>query len=107
MRKVGKVGRETHVGGFMRGYKGKPAVKAILAATNHLLAGDPVPDARLTSPMYVDRPQPFLEVRREFSGIFVFEKDGIRSGLEVYGLAGDAPNPSPTPSNCGRSLIRA
>ena len=31
------------------------------------------------------------------SGIFVFEKDGILSGLEVYGLAGDAPKVLPEP----------
>ena len=31
------------------------------------------------------------------SGIFVFEKDGILSGLEVYGLAGDAPKSLPEP----------
>jgi hypothetical protein len=31
------------------------------------------------------------------SGIFVFEKDGILSGLEVYGLAGDAPKSLPNP----------
>jgi hypothetical protein len=31
------------------------------------------------------------------SGIFVFEKDGILSGLEVYGLAGDAPKRLPQP----------
>jgi hypothetical protein len=30
-----------------------------------------------------------------FSGIFLFEKDGILSGLEVYGLAGDAPKALP------------
>jgi hypothetical protein len=31
------------------------------------------------------------------SGIFVYEKDGILSGLEVYGLAGDAPKSLPEP----------
>ena len=31
------------------------------------------------------------------SGIFVYEKDGILSGLEVYGLAGDAPKLLPEP----------
>jgi hypothetical protein len=31
------------------------------------------------------------------SGIFVYEKDGILSGLEVYGLAGDAPKALPDP----------
>ena len=31
------------------------------------------------------------------SGIFVYEKDGILSGLEVYGLAGDAPKSLPQP----------
>lgn len=31
------------------------------------------------------------------SGIFVFESGGILSGLEVYGLAGDAPRTLPAP----------
>ena len=31
------------------------------------------------------------------SGIFVYEKDGILSGLEVYGLAGGAPKSLPQP----------
>ncbi len=31
------------------------------------------------------------------SGIFVYEKDGILSGLEVYGSAGDAPKSLPRP----------
>jgi hypothetical protein len=31
------------------------------------------------------------------SGIFVYEKDGILSGLEVYGLIGDAPKSLPEP----------
>jgi hypothetical protein len=31
------------------------------------------------------------------SGIFVYEKDGILSGLEVYGMAGDAPKSLPQP----------
>lgn len=31
------------------------------------------------------------------SGIFVYEKDGILSGLEVYGLASDAPKSLPQP----------
>jgi hypothetical protein len=33
------------------------------------------------------------------SGIFVFEKDGVLSGLEVYGLAGDAPKLLPEPES--------
>jgi len=33
----------------------------------------------------------------KLSGIFVYEKDGILSGLEVYGLAGDAPKSLPEP----------
>lgn len=33
----------------------------------------------------------------DLSGIFVFESDGILSGLEVYGLAGDAPKALPQP----------
>ena len=31
------------------------------------------------------------------SSILVYEKDGILSGLEVYGLAGDAPKSLPQP----------
>ena len=33
----------------------------------------------------------------KLSGIFLFEKDEILSGLEVYGLAGDAPKSLPEP----------
>lgn len=33
------------------------------------------------------------------SGIFVYEKDGILSGLEVYGLAGEAPRSLPQPED--------
>lgn len=33
----------------------------------------------------------------QLSGIFVFESGGILSGLEVYGLAGDAPKFLPQP----------
>jgi hypothetical protein len=29
---------------------------------------------------------------KTLSGVFVFEKNGILSGLEVYGLVGDAPS---------------
>jgi hypothetical protein len=35
----------------------------------------------------------------ELSGIFVFEQAGILSGLEVYGLAGDAPKTLPNPDS--------
>jgi hypothetical protein len=31
------------------------------------------------------------------SGIFVYEKNGILSGMEVYGLTGDAPKSIPEP----------
>ncbi len=31
----------------------------------------------------------------DLSGIFVFEKSGVLAGLEVYGLAGDAPKNLP------------
>jgi len=34
---------------------------------------------------------------QSLSGIFVYEKDGILSGLEVYGLASDAPRSLPEP----------
>ncbi len=33
------------------------------------------------------------------SGIFVFEKDGILSGLEVYGLMGETPKSLPEPES--------
>jgi len=32
----------------------------------------------------------------ELSGIFVFEQAGVLAGLEVYGLAGDAPKTLPS-----------
>jgi hypothetical protein len=35
--------------------------------------------------------------RDKLSGIFVFEKNGTLSGLEVYGLAGEAPKSLPEP----------
>ena len=31
------------------------------------------------------------------SGAFIFARDGVLAGLEVYGLAGDAPRVLPTP----------
>jgi hypothetical protein len=34
--------------------------------------------------------------KNELSGIFVYEQAGILSGLEVYGLAGDAPKVLPS-----------
>ena len=33
----------------------------------------------------------------DLAGIFVFEQGGTLSGVEVYGLAGDAPSVLPTP----------
>jgi hypothetical protein len=33
------------------------------------------------------------------SGIFIYEKEGILSGLEVYGLAGEAPKILPEPED--------
>jgi hypothetical protein len=35
----------------------------------------------------------------DLSGIFVFEKSGVLAGLEVYGLAGDAPRMLPPPGS--------
>ena len=35
----------------------------------------------------------------ELSGIFVFEQSGVLAGLEVYGLAGDAPKTLPSPDS--------
>jgi len=39
----------------------------------------------------------------ELSGIFVFEQAGVLAGLEVYGMAGDAPKTLPSPDSL-RSL---
>ena len=36
-------------------------------------------------------------VDEDLSGIFIFESAGVLSGLEVYGLAGDAPKFLPLP----------
>jgi hypothetical protein len=36
--------------------------------------------------------------KEDFSGIFLYESDGILSGLEVYGLASDAPKALPEPN---------
>ena len=54
-------------------------------------------------------PQPGSGLRRiadfvfgsgdEMSGIFVFEQSGVLSGLEVYGLGGDAPKTLPSPDS--------
>ena len=35
----------------------------------------------------------------QLNGIFVYETDGILKGLEVYGLAGDAPKSLPEPES--------
>ena len=35
----------------------------------------------------------------DLSGIFVFEKSGLLAGLEVYGLAGEAPKVLPLPES--------
>ena len=35
----------------------------------------------------------------ELSGIFVWEQSGVLAGLEVYGLAGDAPKTLPSPDS--------
>jgi hypothetical protein len=34
----------------------------------------------------------------DLSGVFVFEKSGVLAGLEVYGLAGEAPKTLPVPA---------
>jgi hypothetical protein len=31
----------------------------------------------------------------DLSGVFIFERDGVLAGIEVYGLAGDAPKTLP------------
>jgi hypothetical protein len=35
----------------------------------------------------------------DLSGVFVFEKSGVLAGLEVYGLAGEAPKTLPLPES--------
>ena len=35
----------------------------------------------------------------DLSGIFVFEQSGVLAGLEVYGMAGDAPRTLPNPDS--------
>lgn len=35
----------------------------------------------------------------DLSGIFVYEQAGVLAGLEVYGLAGDAPKTLPSPNS--------
>jgi hypothetical protein len=35
----------------------------------------------------------------EVSGTFIFEKEGVLAGIEVYGLAGEAPTTLPTPGS--------
>jgi hypothetical protein len=35
----------------------------------------------------------------DLSGIFVFEQSGVLAGLEVYGMAGDAPKSLPSPES--------
>jgi hypothetical protein len=34
----------------------------------------------------------------DLAGAFVFERNGVLAGVEVYGLAGDAPKTLPSPS---------
>src|SRR5690242_1135059 len=36
---------------------------------------------------------------QDLSGIFVFEQSGVLAGLEVYGMAGDAPKTLPLPES--------
>jgi hypothetical protein len=33
----------------------------------------------------------------DVSGVFIYQRSGVLSGLEVYGLSGDAPRVLPTP----------
>src|SRR5688572_22223235 len=33
----------------------------------------------------------------DLSGVFIFERNGVLAGIEVYGLAGDAPDTLPEP----------
>ena len=60
------------------------------ASINFKIAGHPVapPGVHILADFVFGDPQ---------SGIFLYESNGILSGLEVYGLAGDAPNWLPEP----------
>jgi hypothetical protein len=58
------------------------------ASFNLVLEGKQPPV--VTSPMHVVADFIFGSDDRP-SGIFIFEKGGVLAGLEVYGLAGDAP----------------
>jgi hypothetical protein len=33
----------------------------------------------------------------DLNGVFIFERDGVLAGIEVYGLAGDVPKTLPVP----------
>jgi hypothetical protein len=63
------------------------------ASINFSIDGEPAPNAG-----------PFIladfifGADQNLSGIFVFQRDGFLSGLEVYGLAGDAPTSLPVPN---------
>lgn len=43
---------------------------------------------------------------KDLSGVFVYEQSGVLSGMEVYGLAGEAPKVLP-PIEALRPLERA
>ena len=62
------------------------------ASINFRIRGKPVP------PPGVDPIADFVFGEEDtLSGIFLYKKGGILSGLEVYGLAGEAPKSLPEP----------
>ncbi len=64
------------------------------ASIDFIIDGQPKPagDLRLLADFVFGSSQ-------ELSGIFVFEQSGVLAGLEVYGLAGEAPNTLPRPDS--------
>jgi hypothetical protein len=64
------------------------------ASFNIVLEGGEPPDA--TNQMHIVADFVFGP-DDQLSGIFIFERGGLLAGLEVYGLAGDAPKSLPQP----------
>lgn len=60
------------------------------ASLNFAVSGEPEP----TGGLRILGDYVFGE-KKTLSGAFVFEKNGVLAGLEVYGLAGDAPQTLP------------
>ena len=64
------------------------------ASFHLLIVGQPKP----SGPMHVLADHVFGD-ESSLSGVFVFEQGGILAGLEVYGLAADAPKVLPAPAS--------